>query len=65
MNYVGVKFFAEYQQTYTYKTERTNIKKGDYVIVDAPAGKQVVKVVQIGLKQPSFECKEIIKKVRL
>ena len=62
--FIGVQFFAEYNQTYTYICKRT-IKTGDFVIVPTPTGRTVAKVVSTKLDTPSFQCKEIIKKVRL
>jgi hypothetical protein len=62
--FISVQFFSEYQKDYTYICKRS-IKVGDFVVVPAGRGKTVAKVSAIKVATPSFECKEIIKKVRL
>lgn len=63
--FIGCQFFSEYAKTYTYTTLRDNIKVGDFVVVESPKGNTVVKVVSTNLPTPSYQCKPIIKKVRL
>lgn len=65
MQFIAVKFFGEWNQSYTYKCKFRRIKKDDFVIVPTPTGNTVVKVVDTKLKTPPFECKEVVKKVEL
>ena len=62
--YIAVQFFAEYSKKYHYICNRS-IKVNDFVVVPAGKGKTVAKVVGVNLPTPSYECKEVIKKVRL
>ena len=68
--FISVQFFIESpikgyeQRNYTYLCKRT-IKVGDFVIVPTQTRNTVAKVTGVKLATPSFQCKEIIKKVRL
>lgn len=63
--FIAVQYFAEYQKSYTYKCNIRRIKAGDFVVVPTPTGNTVVKVVDTKLNTPSYECKEIVRKVDL
>ena len=63
--FIGVEFFAEYSKTYTYICKKRNVTKGDFVIVPTPTGSTVGKVTHTKLAIPSYQCKEVIRKVRL
>jgi hypothetical protein len=63
--FIAVQFFAEYSKSYTYKSKSRRIKIGDFVVVPTPTGNTVAKVVKVKLSTPSFECKEVVKKVEL
>lgn len=65
--FISVQFFGDSSQCYTYKNRyKTKVlNKGDFVVVPTPQGKTVVKVISVDIPTPQFECKEIIKKVRL
>lgn len=65
IKYITVVFFGISTQEYTYKCKSRRIKKGDFVIVPTLKGNTVVKVVNDNVKTPSFECKEVIRKVDL
>ena len=65
MEYITVQFFGDNTRKYTYKCKRRNIKVNDFVIVPTPTGKQVVKVIRVNVPTPSFETKDVIRKVRL
>jgi len=65
MKYIAVQFFGEWNKQYIYKCNRNNISIGDFVTVPTPRGNTVAKVMNTNLKTPSFECKEVIRKVRL
>jgi len=62
--FISVQYFAEYSKNYTYQCKRS-IKVGDFVVVPTPTGNTVAKVTGVSLRTPSFQCKEVIKKVRL
>jgi len=62
--FISVQFHSDFTKDYTYICKRS-IKVGDFVVVPTPTGNTVAKVTRVGLKTPSFQCKEIIKKVRL
>lgn len=64
MIHVSVMFFGDSQKLYTYKSKR-DLNVDDFAIVETPTGRTVVKVMRIQNSIPSYECKEIIKKVRL
>ena len=64
-NFISVQFFGDWQRKYTYVCNRPNVNKGDFVVVPSPKGNTVVKVMNTDLKAPKFECKKVIKKVRL
>lgn len=63
--YIAVRFFSEYQKDYTYICKMLSIKVGEFVVVPAGKGKTVAKVTRVKLDTPSYQCKEILKKVRL
>ena len=63
--FISVQFFAEYQKNYTYKCSKRNIEVGDFVIVPTVTGNTVAKVTRTKLDTPSFECKSVIRRVRL
>lgn len=66
MKFIEVRFFdEEHKRKYTYKCRSRRVKEGDFVIVPTPKGNTVVKVVDSNVNTPSFECKEIIRKVDL
>lgn len=69
MNYLQVQFFSskpDGSSIYMYKTTKTCLSPGDFVVVPVNAtGKTVVRVHSINQPQPHFECKKVIKKVRL
>ena len=50
---------------YTRYSMPRRIKKNDFVIVPTPTGNTVAKVMNDNLSKPSFQCKQIIKKVEL
>lgn len=62
--FISVQFFSDYQRDYTYICKRT-IKVGDFVVVPTVTGNTIAKVTGTKLDTPSFQCKEIIKRVRL
>jgi len=62
--FIAVQYFSEHSKKYTYICKRS-IKVGDFVVVPVRKGNTVAKVVSVDLPTPSFECKEVIKKVRL
>lgn len=63
--YISVRYFSEYNQSYTYQCLLENIKANDFVIVPTPRGNTVAQVVEVKVPIPSFQCKTVIKKVEL
>ena len=62
--FISVQYFSDSRQNYTYICKRS-IKVGDFVVVPVRNGKTVAKVTGVKIPTPSFECKEIVKRVRL
>lgn len=65
MKYIAVQFFGEWDKKYTYECKSRRIKRNDFVIVPTPTGNTVAKVMNDNLSKPSFQCKQVIKKVEL
>lgn len=72
MKYISVQFFESGRKPkyhkYTYSISRRLNKvvmEGDFLVVPTPTGNTVAKVHSTDIKCPSFQTKEVIKKVDL
>jgi len=62
--FISVQFHSDFTKDYTYICKRS-IKVGDFVVVPTPTINTVAKVTKVKLPTPSYQCKEIVRKVRL
>lgn len=63
MIFVTCKFHEWDRRSYTYTAdEALALKPGDRVIVETKDGEKTVTVETVGVPQPSFECKAILRR---
>jgi len=62
--FIAVSYFDSTKR-YTYKCNKKDVVIGDFVIVPTPKGNTVAKVMNTKLSSPSFQCKGVVRRVRL
>ena len=62
--FIKVHFFNNPEKAYTYKTS-LDIQVGDFVVVPTQDDNTVAVVSKVNIKEPSFTCKNIIRRVNL
>lgn len=59
--FIQVKFREEDARTYTYTySGEDEIEPGSYVVVDARGDRKVVRVADVDVPEPKFDCKPVL-----
>lgn len=59
--FIAVKLRDEDSRNYTYAYNgEDEIRPGSYVVVDARGDRKTVKVIEVDLPEPKFDCKPVL-----